>query len=498
MAISSPPLGQESLPSTVCENPLTEANPSGSVAAQQKSSFTKARIQKIALYVLSGLAATAACAMTVVGTAVFPLCWTSLPFYAASVALVAASIGLFYWASRVKDYENPKELQTMKQQAVDLFFDQLVGLHGLDHIQRYGIVSPAGLQQKFQEAKRNQRFSDLVRSYPLESMKRDGLASSDYLRAKFQEEMRDAKFSEIIQKYSLETIHRYHLVAEGFLPMKFQEELSVRGFFEMEKIVPLKTMIQNDLVRADLLRKEFLKSALDHYFHGTGVDPALSERSSLPLAKTHRASLSAFLFRFPIDALEQYHLLEQDALSVCKQFEPVCQQFTIDVGQCDQKYPTRTEKLLKKLDDQREEVKQQAKDRSNRQADDEAALARRRANQMNAYAKLQYNEQYSCWRRARREAHYSSTPPPAYPVYIPPKPTHTAEHYLSQDISLPLALQAIDKEKARICEQGVGGAYQAAFDHEMALLNGAYDGATENLYQLFGEKLQRLVTSMCN
>lgn len=112
---------------------------------QPASTWTDAKIKKVALYVLATVVALAGVALiTLSAITIIPL-----PFVFAGLVLFAVSGGLIYWACSIKDYDNPAELRKMTEKAWNQSYSKLRQEHG-DNIGRVLPQSVLNEKQRFE------------------------------------------------------------------------------------------------------------------------------------------------------------------------------------------------------------------------------------------------------------------------------------------------------------------------------------------------------------
>lgn len=117
---------------------------STTINAQPAKILTTAKIEKIALYVFAAMAALAGVALIAMSIANV----IASPFAVVSFYLFFLSGLLVCGALDIKDYEDPVELNTMREKAWSQSYSELVKDHGLTNISKYRIVSFAVLQEK--------------------------------------------------------------------------------------------------------------------------------------------------------------------------------------------------------------------------------------------------------------------------------------------------------------------------------------------------------------
>ena len=98
-----------------------------------------------------------------------------------SIPLFAVSGGSVYVAWNLKDYADAKELNAMREKALELPFEKIVEEHGLDNVVKHTVVLPSTLQSKFERQHAEAKLSIVLQKYPFSDIKKYGLASMEYL-----------------------------------------------------------------------------------------------------------------------------------------------------------------------------------------------------------------------------------------------------------------------------------------------------------------------------
>ncbi len=219
------------------------------------SSFylTDVKIKKIALYAISSLligGAFAIVGVSVAGCITWPLAFTA-------IAPLALGMILISYASDLKDYEDPKELEKMRQKALHDPFSKIFKEHSLEKVRTYQIVSPSLLQQKFLQEYEFYSFSDLLKKYPLRTLKTYNLMPLPVLQKSFALEIQGMDLSRFLRVFSIADLRSYQIVSEKHL-LAF-EKLSGRMKSESEAFDALKV----ELDRKYPKRQECLLAELD-------------------------------------------------------------------------------------------------------------------------------------------------------------------------------------------------------------------------------------------
>jgi hypothetical protein len=170
---------------------------------------TKAKIQRLVLYIFSILALCGAA--FVAGLVIASVITT--PWLWASVALTALGIIGLCCASRIKDYESPRELAQMRNEAHHRTFRDNYCDHGMQNLLQYiaredGPTIPS-LRDKFNSEARASSFSQIRDTYSI-----DELASSGIINGEFSQLLRslDQRTKQIEYQYQdqeAQLDHRY-------------------------------------------------------------------------------------------------------------------------------------------------------------------------------------------------------------------------------------------------------------------------------------------------
>lgn len=194
-----------------------------------ESASLDVRIKKQALTALSAIAALFAVgvlSMTIMG-AVYPtISLISLPFCCFSWVL-------YQTIDRLKDYDDPFELQIMRGEARRMSFSELVYEHqGIDSILQHKIVEPAFLRSKFLVECEGKALSALLKEMSFSYMEKYKLMTKEQMRNFFILELqtansitnlldcygefgfRDLKRLEVISFFEHEDLERLHAEEE--------------------------------------------------------------------------------------------------------------------------------------------------------------------------------------------------------------------------------------------------------------------------------------------
>jgi hypothetical protein len=124
--------------------------------------YTDVKIKRIALYVLATVCVISGAALIGLSvTGVIPAAYgyLAVPLFCLAIASVCV-------AMQMLDYENPEELQSMKDQAPHLTYQDLVSKHGLEKIMQYKILPLDQLREKLFTYIRGTRFCSFYEEVP--------------------------------------------------------------------------------------------------------------------------------------------------------------------------------------------------------------------------------------------------------------------------------------------------------------------------------------------
>jgi hypothetical protein len=183
-----------------------------SVRPETSPCCTDVKIQRIALYTIAAAIAIAGVGLAAISvTGIIP--W---PFAFFSLSLFAGSAGLIYLACEMKDYEDPVELQYMKDRALEKSFSELYNEHGLEIIKKYQILTSKKLQEKFKEETQFLPFSSLINKHSIDEIKTFNLAPVEELQHQFFRELLSVNITDFNKKFSpalLSTLSRQEIIS---------------------------------------------------------------------------------------------------------------------------------------------------------------------------------------------------------------------------------------------------------------------------------------------
>ena len=137
------------------------------------SYYTDAKIERIRLYVFAAICAAGSAAvigLSVTGVIPGPCVYLAVPLFCLAIASVCV-------AMQILDYEDPLELQAMKDAAPLLTYRQLISKHGLPNINLYNIISIEALREKFFMCIRGMRFCNFHREFSIEDLELHGVVT---------------------------------------------------------------------------------------------------------------------------------------------------------------------------------------------------------------------------------------------------------------------------------------------------------------------------------
>ncbi len=172
--------------------------------------LTDIKIKKVALYAIATVLITASIAVftaSLIGVVTWPLALISIP-------LIAISVGLIRYSRCLKDYENLQELQCMRNKAFQSSFSQIIKEHGFGNLQKYRIVLPSLLQEKFIKEYQFSSFSDLIRQYTLHTIRIQDLMPLKMLQKSFAKEIQVMEVNSFFNRFSLESLHQHAIISE--------------------------------------------------------------------------------------------------------------------------------------------------------------------------------------------------------------------------------------------------------------------------------------------
>lgn len=256
---------------------------------QSSDRISSFKVQRVALQILASISGA-----STIGVLILAGASVLAPVSAVcSIALAATTVGLTYWASTIRDYKNPEELDRIRREAIGLSYDQLLKAHSIDHIVEYSIVSKDILQDKFYEEISGLSYSKMVAKYPLATIESFGLLSTEFLANKLWEEIQHYSYASMIEmseshrtyglmrrirdrfandiRYavSYSQIHNLaspELIAKHqLMPMRqvitaFEQEARYLSYADMLRLENLATIIKHDLIPLEAIRAKFQES----------------------------------------------------------------------------------------------------------------------------------------------------------------------------------------------------------------------------------------------
>lgn len=147
--------------------------------------ITKAKVERVALYTLSGVSAGAGVVTLIRGEKLW------------SIPPLLASFGAFRWAKTIKDYGDTRELNKMRAEAEGWPFKKVIAKHGLENTVKHQILDPGTLQRKFAVCCKDSVLSDVLKDYPFSVIEQYQLDSESTLRICMLSELKVKKFGEV-------------------------------------------------------------------------------------------------------------------------------------------------------------------------------------------------------------------------------------------------------------------------------------------------------------
>lgn len=146
--------------------------------------------------------------------------WTA-GFAAIPCVLVAA--GLFWYSTRLDDYENPEELERFRSDAKRMSLEDVVSVYGWNDLFRYGVLSPGLFAQKYRQQLESKNLIETIAFYETSTHHLTQCPSSYEYQIpslkesaeKWKQETKDKTFEEIIQAYPFDKLETYGIVDAG-------------------------------------------------------------------------------------------------------------------------------------------------------------------------------------------------------------------------------------------------------------------------------------------
>ncbi len=183
------------------------------------------KLQKVALAALSFLSASLACVLVAFSLVGMVSLSTSL----ISFPLIVLAYLSFQSSFRIKDYEDPLELQRMKELAKSMNFLDLVEEHqGIEPILSHNILDLLELRSKFLLQHAGKELADLMQEVTLFYIGKYNLMTKGYLRGMFYEEL--SKKIEINDLYNT-------LEDMGMNELKRFDVISIKEYEDFESLL---------------------------------------------------------------------------------------------------------------------------------------------------------------------------------------------------------------------------------------------------------------------
>lgn len=216
------------------------------------------RIKKQALIALSAVAsvfALAVLSVTFMGSVYPTVSLLSLPF-------LCFSWIVYQTADRLKNYDDPFELQIMKGEARRMSFSELTQEHqGIEPILQYRIVEPGFLRSKFLSECEGKALSAILQETPFSYVQKHGLMTKEQLRrffvAELQQESCITDLCDRFGEFGLRELKRIGVIS----PSEYESLERVHA--EEEKIESLRSSRLLQLDTQFFARRENLLSNLE-------------------------------------------------------------------------------------------------------------------------------------------------------------------------------------------------------------------------------------------
>lgn len=196
--------------------------------------MTDTKVNKIGLYTLSFLSGTAG--MLIAG-GLLPASITAL---IAAVPLYSLAGAFFWYSNSLIDYNCPKALEYIRQEAQKQTLPQIIEKHGWEKLFSYEILSPEEFKIAYSVYVERLSFNEMIQTYERAEEAKDLIQKTEApspfhipspmnWKAKFKEETESLKCEDIVSKYSVEKIGMYKVVTEKELDLLKKAETEVKG-----------------------------------------------------------------------------------------------------------------------------------------------------------------------------------------------------------------------------------------------------------------------------
>jgi hypothetical protein len=201
---------------------------------------SEVRVQRLALKALSLFSASLACivvASSLAGVVVLSTSLLFLPLSALAYLSLQASL-------KVKDYSDPIELQSMKDEALTMGYLELLSEHeSVEKILEHNILDILDLRAKFLLIHKGKNLSQILQDAPLTYVLKNKILTKEYIRGLFYDELVNQK--EIKDLYSA-------LEDMGINELKRFDVISVGEYEQLEELFA-KSEKNDSLYRSNLL-----------------------------------------------------------------------------------------------------------------------------------------------------------------------------------------------------------------------------------------------------
>jgi len=173
----------------------------------------------------------------------------SLWFLAPAIPLLLASGGLVWYSCRLIDYDNPKELQKVRNQAAQMPLSKIVEKFKWDKLFSYSLLNPTQFETAYAHHVTPMKLMELISFYemtckhlneaarkaPAGSMPEFRVPEPKVWKSKLTEETQGLNFRTVIANYPLQTLIGYSLIEPSELEQSFVDcapSLSLKQLIE--------------------------------------------------------------------------------------------------------------------------------------------------------------------------------------------------------------------------------------------------------------------------
>ncbi len=159
----------------------------------------------------------------------------SLWFLAPAIPLLLAAGGLIWYACKLIDYDNPKELEKVRNQASQMSLSKIIEKFGWEKLFRYALLNPAQFEAAYSSHVAPMKLMDLLSFYetscqrlantaqkaPFGSMKEFHVPEPRLWKSKLSEETQGLNFKPLVGNYPLQNLIAYSLIEPQELEQSF-------------------------------------------------------------------------------------------------------------------------------------------------------------------------------------------------------------------------------------------------------------------------------------